>query len=85
MILRNLQNSPEKIIPVAMSLIVVGLSILLIGIAWPRFSPSVPHIGTDWNDFAHGFLIGLAITLEAGGVVLAASAAAKKRKGLKGL
>lgn len=85
MILRNLQNSPEKIIPVAMSLIVVGLSILLIGIAWPRLSPSAPHIGADWNDFAHRFLIGLAITIEAGGVVLAASAAAKKHKKLKGL
>ena len=42
MILRNLKNSPEKMIPVAMSLIVVGLSILAIGIAWPRFSPSHP-------------------------------------------
>jgi hypothetical protein len=82
MILRNLQNSPEKSIPVAMTLIVVGLSILMIGIAWPRFSPPVPHMGTDWNDFAHGFLIGLAIALEIGGVVLAISAAAKKRKAL---
>ena len=65
-----------------MTLIVVGLSILMIGIAWPRFSPSVPHIGTDWNDFAHGFLIGLAIAMEIGGVIIAASAAAKKRKSL---
>jgi hypothetical protein len=80
MILRSLQKSPEKMVPVAMALIVVGLSILLIGIAWPRLSPSVPHIGTDWNDFAHGFLIGLAIAIEACGVVIAASAAAKKRK-----
>jgi hypothetical protein len=80
MILRNLQNSPEKSIPLAMTLIVVGLSILMIGIAWPRLSPPVPHIGTDWNDFAHGFLIGLAIAMEVGGVVIAASAAAKKRK-----
>jgi hypothetical protein len=80
MILRSLQKSPEKMVPAAMALIVVGLSILLIGIAWPRLSPSVPHIGTDWNDFAHGFLIGLAIAIEACGVVIAASAAAKKRK-----
>jgi len=83
-ILRNLKNCPEKMIPVAMSLIVVGLSILAIGIAWPRFSPSIPHIGTDWNDFARGFLYGLAIALETAGVVLAATAAAasKKRKAL---
>ena len=82
MTLLNLQNAPEKSIPLAMTLIVVGLSILMIGIAWPRFSPSAPHIGTDWNDFAHGFLIGLAIAMEIGGVIIAASAAAKKRKSL---
>ena len=82
MTLLNLQNAPEKSIPLAMTLIVVGLSILMIGIAWPRFSPSVPHIGTDWNDFAHGFLIGLAIAMEIGGVIIASSAAAKKRKSL---
>ena len=82
MTLLNLQNAPEKSIPLAMTLIVVGLSILMIGIAWPRFSPSVPHIGTDWNDFAHGFLIGLASAMEIGGVIIAASAAAKKRKSL---
>jgi len=82
MTLLNLQNAPEKSISLAMTLIVVGLSILMIGIAWPRFSPSVPHIGTDWNDFAHGFLIGLASAMEIGGVIIAASAAAKKRKSL---
>jgi hypothetical protein len=83
MILRNLQNSPEKMIPVAMSMIVVGLSILIIGITWPHFSPPVPHAGTDWNDFARGFLYGLAIALETAGVALAAkAAAAKKRKAL---
>jgi len=85
MILRNLKNSPEKMIPVAMSLIVVGLSILAIGITWPRFAPPLPHAGTDWNDFARGFLYGLAIALETAGVVLAATAAAataKKRKAL---
>ena len=82
MTLLNLQNASEKSVPLAMTLIVVGLSILMIGLAWPRFSPSVPHIGTDWNDFAHGFLIGLAIAMEIGGVIIAASAAAKKRKSL---
>ena len=82
MTLLNPQNAPEKSIPLAMTLVVVGLSILMIGIAWPRFSPSVPHIGTDWNDFAHGFLIGLASAMEIGGVIIAASAAAKKRKSL---
>jgi len=82
MTLLNLQNASEKSVPLAMTLIVVGLSILMIGLAWLRFSPSVPHIGTDWNDFAHGFLIGLASAMEIGGVIIAASAAAKKRKSL---
>ncbi len=85
MILRNLKNAPEKMIPVAMALIVVGLSILAIGITWPRFSPPTLHAGTDRNDFARGFLFGLAITLETVGVALAAMAAAasaKKRKAL---
>jgi hypothetical protein len=81
MILRNLQNSPEKMIPVAMAFVVVGLSILTIGIAWPRFIPPVAHSGTDWNDFFRGLLFGIAIAMEITGVVIATSAAvAKKRK-----
>lgn len=83
MILRKLKNCPERMVPVAMAMVVVGLSILGIAIAWPHFSPSLPsHSGTDWNDFARGFLYGLAITLETAGVVFAAGAAAaiKKRK-----
>jgi len=79
MILRNLQKATEKMIPVAMTFVVVGLSILLIGIAWPHFSPSIPHQGTDWNDFFRGVIFGIAIAMEVVGVVLAASAAAKKR------
>jgi hypothetical protein len=85
MILRNLQKSPEKMIPVAMAFIVVGLSILVIGIAWPGFSPIVPHTGTDWNDFLRGLMFGIAIAMEIVGVVFAATAAAatiKKRQEL---
>lgn len=80
MILRKLQNSPEKMIPVAMAFIVVGMSILTIGIAWPRFSPPVPHAGTDWNDFFRGLMFGIAIALEVAGVVFAATAAAAALK-----
>jgi hypothetical protein len=85
MILRNLQKSPEKMIPVAMAFIVVGMSILIIGITWPRFSPPGPHMGTDWNDFFRGLMFGIAIALEVVGVVFAATAAAaalKKRNEL---
>src|ERR1039458_3763792 len=80
MILRRLENSPEKTIPVAMALIVVGLSLLTIGITWLRVSPSIPHLGTDWNDFFRGMIFGIAIVLEIAGVVLATKAAAAKKR-----
>ena len=82
MILRNLQKAPKKMIPVAMTFIVVGMSILTIGTVWPHFSPSIPRQGTDWNDFFRGVIFGIAIAMEVVGVVLAATAAANKRKPL---
>ena len=50
----------------------------------PNQTTTRPPPGTDWNDFARGFLFILAIALETAGVVLAATAAAaaKKRKAL---
>jgi hypothetical protein len=80
MILRKLENSPEKMIPVAMAFIVVGLSLLTIGVTWLRVSPSIPHLGTDWNDFFRGVIFGIAIVLEIAGVVLATKAAAAKNR-----
>ncbi|MGA3102654.1 MAG: hypothetical protein ABSD61_12395 [Terracidiphilus sp.] len=79
MILRKLQESPEKAIPAAMALIVVGLSLITIGVTWPRISPPLPHLGTDWNDFFRGAVFGLAIVLGTAGVALAAKAAAAKK------
>lgn len=80
MILRSLENEPSRAVPVAMTLIVVGLSILMIGIGWNRFMPIAPHIGTDWNDFFHGLFFGLGITLEICGVVIATRAAVASSK-----
>jgi hypothetical protein len=80
MILSKLENSPEKKIPVAMALIVVGLSMTVIGVSWSRLAPSVPHVGTDWNDFFRGVVFGIAIVLEIAGVAIAASAAAAKKR-----
>jgi len=80
MILRQLENSPEKRIPVAMALIVVGLSMTVIGSSWSRLSPSVPHLGTNWNDFFRGALYGFAIVLEIAGVAIAGKAAALKKR-----
>jgi len=80
MILRKLENSPEKMIPAAMALIVVGLSLLAIGITWLRVSPSIPRLGTDWNDFFRGVIFSIAIVLEIAGVVVATKAAAAKNR-----
>jgi hypothetical protein len=63
-----------------MALIVASLSMIVIGITWSRFAPSVPHLGTNWNDFFHGVIFGTAIVLEIAGVVIAGSAAAAKRR-----
>jgi hypothetical protein len=80
MILSKLENSPEKKIPVAMALIVVGLSMTVIGVSWSRLAPSVPHVGTDWNDFFRGVVFGIAIVLEIAGVAISASAAAARKR-----
>lgn len=79
-IVRNLQDSPQRAIPVAKTLVVVGLSFLLIGIAWPRFLPPIAHLGINLNDFLRGLMFGLGIALEVCGVVIAASAAAVATK-----
>lgn len=81
MILRKLQSNPAAMIPAAMTLAAAGMSILTIGIMWPRFSASLPQLGTDWNDFFRGMPFGIAMALEAGGAVLAV-AAGKRRKAL---
>ena len=78
MLLSKLERTPERMAPIAMMLIAVGLGALIAAIAWPRH-PSPPlHTGADWDSFIHGFLMGLAIALEAGGVVLALVAAKTK-------
>jgi len=79
-ILRILNNAPEKAVPVAMALLVTGLSLLTIGITWPPHLALLQGAGDDWNDFLRGAFFGLAITLEIFGVVLAASAAAQKKR-----
>jgi hypothetical protein len=78
MILRKLQNAPEKLIPVAMMFITVGMMIIVVATAWHK--PLIPVTsGTDWNDFLRGFALGLAIVMEIVGLVLAISAARAKK------
>jgi hypothetical protein len=73
MILRKLQISSAKSVPIAMALLVTGLTLLMLGIAWPRLTFPVAYLGTNWNDFLRGVLYGLSITLEISAVVLVAS------------
>jgi hypothetical protein len=80
MILSKLQNDPAKMTSMAMAFIAIGLSLLTIGITWPRVSPLLMHAGTDWNDFFRGAIFGIAIVLEIAGVAVAASAAAAKKR-----
>jgi hypothetical protein len=77
MLLDKLQRNPEKSVPLGVALLTVGLAILMIGINWPRIPA---HLPADWNDFARGFLYGLAITLEAASIVVLAKAARRKRR-----
>jgi hypothetical protein len=81
MIFRALKNDPQRMIPVAMALIIVGMAIVMAGVNWPKLSPALAHTGTDWNDFFRGAMMGFGIVLEICGVAIAAKAAAlKKRK-----
>lgn len=78
MLLRRLNAPPERLTAVAMMLIAVGLGALVAGIVWQRYPLPRAHAGTDWDSFLHGFLMGVAIALEAGGVVLATVVARAK-------
>jgi uncharacterized membrane protein len=78
MILRKLNKSPEKLIPIAMMFISVGMMLLVLGIAWHKpLAPVAP--GTNWSDFLRGFLLGLAIVFEIVGLVIALAAARAKK------
>lgn len=78
MILRKLQSSPEKMIPVAMMFVSVGMMLLVLGIVWHKpLIHSAP--GTDWNDFLRGFALGIAIVFEITGLAIALAAARAKK------
>jgi hypothetical protein len=82
MILRKIQDSPQKAVPLAMMLVVAGLSLIVLATVWLRFTPSFIFAGHDYGDFVHGFLYGVAIAMEIMGAAIAAAAAvaAKARK-----
>jgi hypothetical protein len=73
MILSRLQNSPEKMIPVAMALVTAGLMIIVVGLVWPIHTLPVAHGATNWSDFSRGFTFGFGIVVELTGVVIASA------------
>lgn len=75
MLLHKLRQTPEKMVPVAMALVAVGLLLMVLSAVWTRLGIPLAHMGRDWSDFVRGMLIGVALGLEAGGVVIAAAAA----------
>jgi hypothetical protein len=79
-LLKNGQRSAKARIPVAMALLTVGLMLLGVSVAWSSFSYPLEHLGREWNDFARGFLVGLAIAMEIGALVIALSAVAAAKR-----
>jgi hypothetical protein len=81
MLLEKLSSSPAKVVPVAMMLLVTGLTLIAIGNVWPRLSYPAAHFGLDTSDLFRGFLFGVAIAFEiASLVILTAFVAAKSKK-----
>ncbi len=78
MILRRLQNSPEKMVPVAMALVTSGLMMIVVGIVWPVHSIPVAHGDTNWSDFFRGVTFGFGIVMELTGAVIASAAVRAK-------
>jgi len=76
MILSKFQDSPERKIPIAMALVTTGLMTIVVCIAWPRSPLLVAHLGTNWNDFWRGVILGIALVMEIAGLVIGGSAKA---------
>jgi len=65
MILLDSLTQSKKTRLTAMLLLAVGLLLLGCAIDWQRTLSPLLHLSSDLDDFAHGFCIGLAVTLEA--------------------
>jgi hypothetical protein len=81
MLLKKLKESPEKLVPLGMLLVTVGLMLIVLGVLWPKL-PFLANLWPTWNDFLRGFIFGFAITLEIAGLVINVTAASNKQKKL---
>ena len=57
-------------LPRAMSLLVFGLLLLSCAISWPHTMAPWLRLPADRDDFAHGFCIGMALTLDTFALIL---------------
>lgn len=62
--------SSNRPVAAAMAMVSVGMSLVVLNIEWPRMAWLSAHLGSQWSDFGRGFVVGLAIALETGAVVL---------------
>lgn len=79
-------RSTKVAIPVGMVLVLSGLSLVLISTALPHLSPRFAQ-PMNLGDFLHGFVIGVGIALEIGGLIVmlpAALAAREQRRANSG-
>lgn len=60
-----------------MAMLCLGLMLVILNTTWTRIGWLN---GARWSDFARGFVIGLGITLEAGGLLLVATALKQRKK-----
>lgn len=80
MLLDKLSTSLGKTVPVAMTLLVTGLMLLVVADDWPRLSYPAGHFGLDTSDLLRGFLFGVAIAFEIASLVILTTCAAAKAK-----
>lgn len=66
MLVRKLQSA-RVAVPIGMALVVCGLSLNSISLLLAR-AAHAPHGGQGMSDFLHGFLAGVGIALEIGGI-----------------
>ena len=75
-----IKKNPRKMIPIAMMLVVVGLTLVTTGNLVARHWAAAGLPSSQWGDFTFGFMVGLGIILEIFGLVIAAKAASEQRK-----
>ena len=77
----NRSLDSKKSLSAALVLLSVGLLLLSCGIAWQHAFAPLFHLSAAYNDFFHGFGIGLGLALESAAVVMLVRISVKGSKG----